>query len=144
MPTIQKQLNSLPRPAQTFDSKHTHYLCTQCEKGYMTPVVEEGEPDYTEHHVCLNCSFHDTIPMLLIIACQIGTSLIGVSVSIYLAFENFFALNNTNIAATGSTTATILFIAALLFTLGFLFVLYQSFKGLIKRRSYIRHQGFGI
>lgn len=143
MPTIQKQLSALPSDTRTFESKQAPYLCIKCEKGYMVPVVEEGEPDYTEHYACLNCSFHDTIPTLLIIASQIGTSLIGVTVSIYLAFENLLALNNAPIAQNSSAAATILFITALLFTLGFLFVFYQSFKGLLKRRAYIRPRGLG-
>jgi len=134
---MQVSQNETERKA--FLLRQSPFVCIKCHKGYMMPVIEEGEPDYTEHYACIHCNFHDTIPTLVIIASQIVTALLGVSVSIYLAIESLLVLS-ADVEQLGlgrQAEESALLTVASLFTLGFVYVLYQSFQGLLKRRAYL-------
>lgn len=117
--------------------RYSPYTCFKCQGGMMAPAIEEGEPEYTEHFVCQKCSFHDTIPSLAVIASQMFTAMLGIGVCFYLFLEHASYLNSSEALSTELVLQHLLLMSiSALFIAGFVYVLYQSFKGSIKRRSY--------
>ena len=118
------------------------FICIACRKGHMVPAIEEGDPDYTEHYACSSCGFHDTIPGAAIILSQFLTSILGLMISTYLLITNFMPLLDLQTGASSSLTAyeeIALSTIALAFSAGFLYVMYQSMKGLLHRKSYLKN-----
>lgn len=131
------QINPQDIATPALNIRHSPYTCIKCQRGTMIPAIEEGEPEYTEHYVCQKCSFHDTIPTLAIIASQMFTAIIGIGVCFYLLLERASHLGTHELLSTEQVLQNLLLISiSALFISGFVYVLYQSFKGTAKRRSY--------
>ena len=121
----------------TPEEKVSPYTCIKCKRGYMLPAIEEGEPEYTEHYVCQKCGFHDTIPTVAIIASQMFSAIVGIAICLYLLLDLASYLGEAELLSTVQVLQhTLLISISGLFVVGFIYVLYQSFKGTIHRRAY--------
>lgn len=120
-------------------TRSSPYTCIKCRRGVMLPAIEEGEPEYTEQYVCQSCGFHDSIPTMAIIASQFLSSVIGIGICSYLLSHHMSILNQ-DIPLSGSQVLQhlLLVLISATFVVGFVYVLYQSFKGTNHRRAYTR------
>lgn len=116
------------------------FICTKCRQGRMEPLLQEGEPEYTDIFECDQCNHQATIPSLVIISSQLISAMMGGVLSIYLFIQHLskvltsFQFNTTDQL---SLNFTLMAIAAL-FLLGFGYILYRAFVGISRRQKYKR------
>ncbi len=105
----------------------------------MRPMLNDGEPDFTDRYICDTCQHEDDIPTVGIIAGQFVSCLIGGGICAYLLIIRFRQLlQSVRSNDLGQTAADIaLFLLAALFTVGFSFLLAKSLKGYYHRRAYL-------
>ncbi|MDX1452554.1 MAG: hypothetical protein R3183_08340 [Oleiphilaceae bacterium] len=115
------------------------FTCIICKKGEMLPAVQEGEPDYTDNFVCQHCHHRDTIPTVSNICNQFFTSLLGGAVGLYLLIFQLrgLLLGIQNQSEADQAVPVLLILVAMLFISGFVYVLYQAFRGMQLRKAYI-------
>ncbi|MFD2228874.1 hypothetical protein [Alkalimarinus sediminis] len=118
------------------------FICTKCRQGRMQPLIQEGEPEYTDLFECDQCNHQATIPSLVIISSQLISAIMGGILSVYLFIQHLskvltsFQFNTTDKI---SVNITLMVIAAL-FLLGFGYTLYRGFIGISRRKKYKRGQ----
>ncbi len=116
------------------------FFCTMCKQGKMEPLLQEGEPEYTDMFECDQCNHQATIPSLVIISSQLISAIMGGALSVYLFIQNLskvltsFQFNTTD---KHSLNFTLMVIAAL-FLVGFGYILYRAFIGISRRKIYKR------
>lgn len=116
------------------------FICTKCSQGRMEPLLQEGEPEYTDIFECSQCSHQATIPSLVIISSQLMSAILGGALSIYLFIQHLskvltsFQFNTTDKLSLNFTLMTV----AALFLLGFGYTLYRAFIGISRRKKYKR------
>ncbi|KZZ76297.1 MULTISPECIES: hypothetical protein [unclassified Oleiphilus] len=122
--------------AEHMDTLQSPYTCIRCGEGSMISAVQEGEPDYTDNYLCLKCHHHDNIPTNGILLSQLMTSLIGLSLSLYLLYEYVLSSSDTSVTQV-ETTALTLVVSG--FVIGFVYVLYKAAIGYRLRKSYLKN-----
>ena len=109
--------------------------------GAMVPAVEEGDPEYTDNFVCLNCHHRDTIPTKDLLFSQVITALGGIAICLYLLVTElatiFQGMQHDNFKDTLQTSGLI-FISAI-FLSGFIYILFRAQKGFRHRRLYMKN-----
>lgn len=107
----------------------------------MQTQTEEGETDLTEHYRCNHCQHQDNIANPINLASQLITGLLGLGVSLYLAFESLLNIQQnmlSNNATPLSATQASAMAAATVFATAFIYLLYRCSMAFLKRRSYVR------
>ncbi|UZE97668.1 hypothetical protein [Alkalimarinus alittae] len=107
----------------------------------MEPIIQEGEPEYTDLFECNQCHNKATIPSLVIISSQLVSAILGGALSVYLFIQHLSKVLRSfqfNTSDNLSINFTLLAIAGL-FIAGFAYVFYRAFVGISRRSKYKRH-----
>jgi len=106
----------------------------------MNRALEEGEPEYTDTYICIQCGHRATIPSLVIITSQFISGLLGTMVCLYLMAINLsqvlsaiqFGLSQPIL------THSLFVIMAAIFIGGFGYTIFRDITGLRLRHQYLK------